>query len=112
MGKGGYGVVVAAINRLDGRQYAVKKIKMQSQSPQGFSRLIREVTTLSRLQHPNIVRYFQVGPLRLPLTTMLTLVIVALITILYLLIPAITIVITKPLCLEAKICDCMHLACA
>ena len=61
MGKGGYGVVVAAINRLDGRQYAVKKIKMQSQSPQGFSRLIREVTTLSRLQHPHVVRYFQVG---------------------------------------------------
>ena len=61
LGKGGYGVVVAAINRLDGRQYAVKKIKMQSQSPQGFSRLIREVTTLSRLQHPHVVRYFQVG---------------------------------------------------
>ena len=54
-------MVVAAINRLDGRQYAVKKIKMQSQSPQGFSRLIREVTTLSRLQHPHVVRYFQVG---------------------------------------------------
>ena len=52
--------MVAAINRLDGRQYAVKKIKMQSQSPQGFSRLIREVTTLSRLQHPHVVRYFQV----------------------------------------------------
>ncbi len=60
LGKGGYGVVVSAINRLDGRQYAVKKIKMQSQSPQGFSRLIREVTTLSRLQHPHVVRYFQV----------------------------------------------------
>ncbi|DBA86090.1 TPA: hypothetical protein ACH3X1_005610 [Trebouxia sp. C0004] len=59
LGKGGYGVVVSAINRLDGRQYAVKKIKMQSQSPQGFSRLIREVTTLSRLQHPHVVRYFQ-----------------------------------------------------
>ncbi len=63
LGKGGYGVVVSAINRLDGRQYAVKKIKMQSQSPQGFSRLIREVTTLSRLQHPHVVRYFQVKAL-------------------------------------------------
>ena len=58
-------MVVAAINRLDGRQYAVKKIKMQSQSPQGFSRLIREVTTLSRLQHPHVVRYFQVWPFAL-----------------------------------------------
>lgn len=61
LGKGGYGVVVAAVNRLDGRQYAVKKIRMLSQSPQGFSRLIREVTTLSRLQHRHVVRYFQVN---------------------------------------------------
>ena len=61
LGKGGYGVVVAAVNRLDGRQYAVKKIRMLSQSPQGFSRLIREVTTLSRLQHRHVVRYFQVS---------------------------------------------------
>lgn len=71
MGKGGYGVVVAAINRLDGRQYAVKKIKMQSQSPQGFSRLIREVTTLSRLQHPHVVRYFQVGAPCFVITTLM-----------------------------------------
>ena len=30
LGKGGYGLVVAAVNRLDGRQYAVKKIRMPS----------------------------------------------------------------------------------
>ncbi len=48
LGRGGFGVVVAAINRMDGRQYAVKKIRLDAQAP------------LSRLQHPNIVRYFQV----------------------------------------------------
>lgn len=28
-----------------------------------YARIMREVTTLSRLQHPNVVRYFQVSPL-------------------------------------------------
>ena len=60
LGKGGYGLVVAAVNRLDGRQYAVKKIRMPSAAPAAYSRLMREVSTLARLQHPHVVRYFQV----------------------------------------------------
>ncbi|CAK0752569.1 hypothetical protein CVIRNUC_002156 [Coccomyxa viridis] len=59
LGKGGYGLVVAAVNRLDGRQYAVKKIRMPSAAPVAYSRLMREVSTLARLQHPHVVRYFQ-----------------------------------------------------
>ncbi|CAL8462314.1 g1847 [Coccomyxa elongata] len=59
LGKGGFGLVVAAVNRLDGRQYAIKKIKMPSSAPAVYSRLMREVATLARLQHPYIVRYFQ-----------------------------------------------------
>ncbi|KAG2496142.1 hypothetical protein HYH03_005744 [Edaphochlamys debaryana] len=59
LGKGGFGVVVAAVNRLDGRQYAVKKIKLDAGSPTSYARITREVATLSRLQHPNVVRYFQ-----------------------------------------------------
>jgi hypothetical protein len=61
LGKGGYGLVVAAVNRLDGRQYAIKKIRMPSSAPAAYSRLMREVATLARLQHPNVVRYFQVS---------------------------------------------------
>ena len=49
LGKGGFGLVVAAVNRLDGRQYAVKKIRMPAGVPSGRS----------RLQAPNVVRYFQ-----------------------------------------------------
>ena len=63
LGKGGFGLVVAAVNRLDGRQYAVKKIRMPVGVPSGRSRLMREVATLARLQAPNVVRYFQAGPL-------------------------------------------------
>jgi serine/threonine protein kinase len=51
----------AAINRLDGRQYAVKKIPLDAHSAGAYARIMREVTTLSRLQHINVVRYFQVG---------------------------------------------------
>ena len=61
LGRGAYGLAVAAVNRLDGRQYAVKKIRLQRQVPSEFSRIMREVATLSRLQHTNIVRYFQVS---------------------------------------------------
>lgn len=60
LGRGAYGVVVAAVNRLDGRQYAVKRIRLDSASPAAFARLLREVATLSRLQHAHVVRYFQV----------------------------------------------------
>ncbi|GIL65935.1 hypothetical protein Vafri_19563, partial [Volvox africanus] len=66
LGKGGFGVVVAAVNRLDGRQYAVKKIKLDSGSPSSYMRITREVATLSRLQHPNVVRYFQAWCENLP----------------------------------------------
>ncbi|KAK9831407.1 hypothetical protein WJX81_002476 [Elliptochloris bilobata] len=59
LGRGAYGVVVQAVNRLDGRPYAVKKILMQAASPAARARLMREVSTLARLHHPGIVRYFQ-----------------------------------------------------
>jgi serine/threonine protein kinase len=55
-------IIVSLTHRLDGRQYAVKKIKLQTDgSSSSYNRILREVATLSRLQHPNVVRYFQVG---------------------------------------------------
>lgn len=59
LGRGGFGLVVGAVNRLDGRMYAIKKILMSRQSSSSYARILREVTTLSRLQHPHVVRYFQ-----------------------------------------------------
>lgn len=57
LGHGGYGHVVLCKNKLDGRQYAVKKIPLKEKSL--HDRILREVTTLSRLQHQHVVRYYQ-----------------------------------------------------
>jgi hypothetical protein len=51
--------VVLATTRLDGRTYAIKKIRMAFSNPQINNKILREVATLSRLQHTHIVRYFQ-----------------------------------------------------
>lgn len=62
-GRGGFGAVMLCINKLDGRRYAIKKIRLRSRSALTHSRILREVATLSRLQHQNVVRYYQVLPL-------------------------------------------------
>ncbi|KAK3713919.1 eukaryotic translation initiation factor 2-alpha kinase [Vermiconidia calcicola] len=55
LGKGGFGEVVKARNKLDGGVYAVKKIK---QAPHLLDQVISEVMVLNRLNHPYVVRYF------------------------------------------------------
>lgn len=59
LGHGGFGRVALCKNKLDGRQYAVKKIRLKDRSPQVNEKIIREVATLSRLQHQHVVRYYQ-----------------------------------------------------
>lgn len=56
IGKGGYGEVVRARNKLDGRVYAIKKIKASSAA--ALDGVLSEVMLLSRLNHPYVVRYF------------------------------------------------------
>lgn len=41
---------------IDGQPYAIKKVKAQSKS--ALDPVLSEVTVLSRLNHPNVVRYF------------------------------------------------------
>ncbi|KAK6930573.1 RWD domain, partial [Dillenia turbinata] len=59
LGHGGFGHVVLCKNKLDGRQYAVKKIRLKDKSLDINDRILREVATLSRLQHQHVVRYYQ-----------------------------------------------------
>ncbi|CAK4032987.1 kinase Gcn2 [Lecanosticta acicola] len=55
LGKGGFGEVVQARNKLDGGVYAVKKIR---QAPQLLDKVLSEVMLLNKLNHPYVVRYF------------------------------------------------------
>eukprot|EP00268_Persea_americana_P003306 TRINITY_DN10996_c0_g1_i6.p1 TRINITY_DN10996_c0_g1~~TRINITY_DN10996_c0_g1_i6.p1 ORF type:complete len:1275 (-),score=277.01 TRINITY_DN10996_c0_g1_i6:717-4541(-) len=59
LGHGGFGHVVLCKNKLDGRQYAVKKIRLKDKSLPVNDKILREVATLSRLQHQHVVRYYQ-----------------------------------------------------
>ncbi|KAJ0977160.1 hypothetical protein J5N97_012634 [Dioscorea zingiberensis] len=56
---GGFGHVVLCKNKLDGRLYAVKKIRLKDKSPHVNDKILREVATLARLQHQHVVRYYQ-----------------------------------------------------
>ena len=57
IGKGSFGEVIKARNKLDGRYYAIKKIKIY----QGnfLKRIMREVQTLSLMHHQYVLRYYQ-----------------------------------------------------
>ncbi|KAM3398327.1 eIF-2-alpha kinase GCN2 isoform X1 [Capsicum galapagoense] len=59
LGQGGFGHVVLCKNKLDGRQYAMKKIRLKDKILPLNDRILREVATLSRLQHQHVVRYYQ-----------------------------------------------------
>ncbi|KAI5310804.1 hypothetical protein KEM55_001777 [Ascosphaera atra] len=66
LGKGSYGAVYRAKHHVDGQVYAVKKIplsekKLRSLQAKGFQELeniLKEIRTLARLEHKNVVRYF------------------------------------------------------
>ena len=60
LAKGGFGCVYKCRNRLDNIEYAVKKIVLKLNGQRAnllFSKILREVTTLAMLTHPNIVCY-------------------------------------------------------
>ena len=62
LGRGGMGRVYLAQEELTGRQAAVKILAAELAQEIGFlHRFQREIETLSRLDHPNIVRFFESG---------------------------------------------------
>lgn len=58
LGQGAYGDVLKVKNKLDNRQYAIKRIPLTSRSRQIYKKMTREVELLSRLNHENVVRYY------------------------------------------------------
>lgn len=59
LGRGGFGVVFEAKNKLDDCSYAIKRITLPNKE-ESRMRVMREVKTLANCEHQNIVRYFQV----------------------------------------------------
>ncbi|KAJ8680408.1 hypothetical protein QAD02_016195 [Eretmocerus hayati] len=57
LGRGGYGVVFEAKNKIDDCNYAIKRIALPN-SRYSRERVMREVKALAKLDHHNIVRYF------------------------------------------------------
>ncbi|CUS14255.1 unnamed protein product [Tuber aestivum] len=66
LGKGGYGSVYHVRHRLDGVEYAVKKVVIKKGvlenelggKKDGLERVVNEIKTLAQLHHVGIVRYF------------------------------------------------------
>uniref|UniRef100_A0A8C4SRZ6 Serine/threonine-protein kinase Nek4 n=1 Tax=Erpetoichthys calabaricus TaxID=27687 RepID=A0A8C4SRZ6_ERPCA len=57
VGKGSYGEVQLVKHRIEGKQYVVKKLNLQTSSRKERKAAEQEAQLLSRLRHPNIVTY-------------------------------------------------------
>lgn len=57
LGKGGFGSVFKVKNKLDGREYAVKKVPLKETNPDLCLKVLREVKVLANLSHSNVVGY-------------------------------------------------------
>eukprot|EP00571_Detonula_confervacea_P009387 CAMPEP_0172327572 /NCGR_PEP_ID=MMETSP1058-20130122/59903_1 /TAXON_ID=83371 /ORGANISM="Detonula confervacea, Strain CCMP 353" /LENGTH=320 /DNA_ID=CAMNT_0013044653 /DNA_START=121 /DNA_END=1083 /DNA_ORIENTATION=- len=60
IGEGTYGVVYKAKDRVSGEIIALKKIRLEAEDEGIPSTAIREISLLKELQHPNIVRLYDV----------------------------------------------------
>ncbi|KAF5288488.1 hypothetical protein FQA39_LY15417 [Lamprigera yunnana] len=58
IGKGAFGEVLKVRNKLDGGQYALKRIDLNPKNKQLNRKITREVKLLSKLNHENVVRYY------------------------------------------------------
>ncbi|KAF4637737.1 hypothetical protein G7Y89_g351 [Cudoniella acicularis] len=63
LGKGGFGQVYRARHLLDDQEYAIKKIRINSDQLRSINEvqaeaLVSEIRALAKLQHRNVVRYF------------------------------------------------------
>ncbi|KAG0218154.1 Eukaryotic translation initiation factor 2-alpha kinase [Mortierella sp. NVP41] len=58
LGKGGFASVFKARNKLDGIEYAIKKIRLRGSAKVRYEKIFREIKFLARLDHKNVIRYY------------------------------------------------------
>ncbi|XP_048265951.1 eIF-2-alpha kinase GCN2 isoform X2 [Bombus terrestris] len=58
LGRGAFGDVLKVKNKLDGGIYAIKRIELNPKNKQLHKKITREVKLLSRMNHENVVRYY------------------------------------------------------
>ncbi|KAG0349101.1 Eukaryotic translation initiation factor 2-alpha kinase [Podila humilis] len=58
LGKGGFASVFKARNKLDGIEYAIKKIRLRHGGKVRYEKIFREIKFLARLDHKNVIRYY------------------------------------------------------
>jgi len=61
LGEGGMGMVLAGHDADLGRPVAIKVVKDSADHPAYRERLLREARVMARLEHPNVVRVYEVG---------------------------------------------------
>ncbi|OIR57272.1 MAG: PEK/GCN2 protein kinase [Amphiamblys sp. WSBS2006] len=59
LGRGGFGKVFKARNKLDGMVYAIKQVPLHTKRNKQIPNILKEVVALSQFNHENIVRYHQ-----------------------------------------------------
>jgi len=65
LGRGGYGVVYRARDIALGRDVALKVLPREMHdNTEAVTRFLRESTAISRLDHPNIVKFYEMGSFR------------------------------------------------
>lgn len=57
LGEGAFGDVLKVKSYIDNKDYAIKRVKLQSRTPREFKNAMKEAQALSKLKHKNIVQY-------------------------------------------------------
>ena len=63
VGKGSFGQALLVKRKNDGKRFIIKEIKMNNMSARAIKQNELEATLLSRLNHPNIVKFIGKSPL-------------------------------------------------